>query len=135
MKLCYRTATSDAAARIFELLDASRDDIGIKNLTIDWVASECAKSHFYVVVAQGETLGAMNFHHDTIGYVATSLKHRRQGIARHFVVRAKAACNRLNVQTKATNHKMIALLLSEGFVREPFGDREEFVGYQWDLQS
>ena len=140
-----RRAREVEAAAIHALLWSAKDVIPLVEAFHTepyrkWVEERCKEKLVWVVVRQATIIGAMVMQGNELFYLVVSPEHRRKGVARMLVKKAKALCKEHGVSAKAapTNISVTRLLTAEGFRCDgiipglPGSIMESWIGYSWN---
>jgi ribosomal protein S18 acetylase RimI-like enzyme len=93
----------------------------------------------WVVTTQSKIVGVMVMEGKEIFYLVISIEHRRKGIGRRLIKKAKALCGEGGVKAKVApeNTPVARLLAAEGFRFDwiipgiPGSITESWIGYSW----
>ena len=118
-----RRAREVEAGVVHALLWSAKDDIPLVEAFQtdpyyrEWVADRCKQKVVWVVTEKRKIIGTMVMRGTEIFYLAVSAEHRRKGVARMLVRKAKALCRERGVTAKAVpgNIPVARLLVAEGF--------------------
>jgi ribosomal protein S18 acetylase RimI-like enzyme len=122
-----KQADGDAA---FELLWSARDAIPLKDsfysdTNREWITKECRRKRVWLAEHGGRIVGLLHVSGFELFYLVVDKRFRRTGIGRELLAKGKrryAWC-----KVNPNNHDAIALLESEGFVR----DEQRLTGSGW----
>jgi GNAT superfamily N-acetyltransferase len=130
-----RARTADAAA-IHALLWSAKDDIPLTdNFHTDpyrkWVEDRCAEEVVWVVLQKATVTGTMVMQGNEIFYLVVSSAHRRKGVARILLSKAKALYKNhgLRARIVPTNIPVAKLFAAEGFRCDGLDDK--WLRYTW----
>jgi N-acetylglutamate synthase-like GNAT family acetyltransferase len=143
-----RRARKVEVAAIHALLWAAKDTIPLVEAFHTepyrkWVEDRCTEKLVWVVVKRATIIGAMVMQGNEVFYLVVSPEHRRKGIAKILVEKAKAVCKEHGVTARVapTNISATNLLTAEGFrcdgviPGQPGSIMERWVGYSWNPAS
>jgi GNAT superfamily N-acetyltransferase len=122
MTMTPRKARKADGPAVFALVWAARDDIPLdpdfyNDVNKKWISEFCKKGDVWVVEEAGTVIGAMVLSGNEVFYLVVSANHRRLGVGRTLLRKAK--CKGRWVRVKPTNLAMIQLLEGEKFQRDP----------------
>jgi GNAT superfamily N-acetyltransferase len=139
-----RRAREVEAAAIHALLWSAKDVIPLVEAFHTepyrkWVEERCKEKLVWVVVKQATIIGAMVMQGNEVFYLVVSPQHRRKGVARTLVEKAKAVCKERGVTARVapTNIPATRLLTADGFrcdgtvPGQPGSIMESWIGYSF----
>lgn len=106
----------------------------------EWLEDRCKERVVWVVVKKATIIGAMVMRGNEIFYLVVSPEHRRTGVARMLVKKAKAVCKEHGVRARVVpgNIPVAKLLADEGFRCDgiipgiPGSIVGSWIGYSWN---
>lgn len=120
-----RLAHKADAPAIHALLWAAKGDIPLTEKFkadeyVTWVERQCKRRAVWVVQNNNEIAGAMVMRANEIFYLVVSKAHRREGIGKALIAKAKKLCtdkrwDTLTARARRTNTPILQLLSVEGF--------------------
>lgn len=121
--LNVRFARVTDAFAVQAVLRAVREEIPITaDVDAGWfvedIRSECQHRLYWIVDVDNDVAGVMRLVGCELFYLAVAPAHRRKGVARALIGKAKKRCGALYCKTRDDNLVTIALLEAEGFGRE-----------------
>jgi GNAT superfamily N-acetyltransferase len=135
-----RRALKADAAVVHALLWTAKAEIPLTGgfPSCEWVEYYCKQRAVWVVQRGGEIAGVMVMQVNEIRYVVVSNNHRRKGIGRELIARAKKLCinhrwDTLTARARRTNTPILQLLSAEGFQLDPIlqGNAPGWDVYSW----
>jgi GNAT superfamily N-acetyltransferase len=117
-----RLARKADAAAIHALLSAAKDEIPLTY--VKWVEDRCKRRAVWVIQENDEIAGAIIMRASEIYYLVVYGRHRRKGIGRALIAKAKEFCtdkrwDTLTARVRRTNAPILQLLFAEGFRLDP----------------
>jgi ribosomal protein S18 acetylase RimI-like enzyme len=127
------------APAVLEILQSCELEIPIyDSVDLEQVRKDCKSKQYWVVESESNIVGLMKLEANEIFFLAVGRKYRKQGYARSLISTAKKRCSmrrwsHLKAKTRKDNIPTIALLESEGFLRDRFArvSNPEWLAYAW----